>query len=83
MKDRANSFVNRESSSFRIITHVLKHNDSSESGFTTIPSVLTAKRPRFGEDGHSHVLRYEVNRLLSRKDVVCAFGTIPSRVLHS
>jgi hypothetical protein len=37
-KDRANSFANRESSSALIITHVWKHNEVSESGFTTTPS---------------------------------------------
>lgn len=37
-KDRANSFANRESSSVLIITHVSKHNEASESGFTTTPS---------------------------------------------
>jgi len=37
-KDRANSFANRESSSVLIITHVSKHNEVSESGFTTTPS---------------------------------------------
>ena len=37
-KDRVNSFANRESSSFLIITHVWKHSDSSERGFTTTPS---------------------------------------------
>ena len=42
-KDRANSFANRESSSFLIITHVWKHNEVSESGFTTTPS---ARKPR-------------------------------------
>src|SRR5713101_4953580 len=42
-KDRANSFANRESSSVLIITHVWKHNEVSESGFTTTPS---ARKPR-------------------------------------
>src|SRR5208282_1741421 len=42
-KDRTNSFVNRESSSFLIITHVWKHNEASESGLTTTPS---ARKPR-------------------------------------
>src|SRR5712692_1355441 len=40
-KDRVNSFANRESSSVLIITHVSKHNEASESGFTTTPWALT------------------------------------------
>ena len=36
-KDRANSFANREELSVLIITHVSKHNEASESGFTTTP----------------------------------------------
>jgi len=36
-KDRANSFANRESLSLRIITHVFRHNEASESGCTTTP----------------------------------------------
>src|SRR5208337_1684002 len=41
--DRANSFVNRESSSALIIRHVWKHKEVSESGFTITPSVRTAR----------------------------------------
>lgn len=37
-KERANSFASRESSSVLIITHVWKHNEVSEIGFTTTPS---------------------------------------------
>ena len=72
-KDRANSFANRESSSVLIITHVWKHNEVSESGFTTTPSALKPSGRRFGEDGHANVLRYQVNRLLSRNNVVRVF----------
>src|ERR1700693_5982676 len=39
-KDRANSFANRESSSVLIITHASKHNEVSESGLITTPSLL-------------------------------------------
>src|SRR6202166_4886714 len=41
--NRANSFANRESSSFLIITHVWKHNEVSESGLIATPS---AGKPR-------------------------------------
>ena len=40
---RTNSFVNRESSSALIITHVSKHNGGRESGFTTTPWAVTSK----------------------------------------
>ena len=39
-KARANSFANRESSLVLRITHVSKHSEVSESGFTTTPSTV-------------------------------------------
>ena len=73
--ERANSFANRESSSALIITQVWKHNDVSESGFTTTPSpsARISSGRRCGEDGHADVLRYQVNRLLSRNNIVRVF----------
>jgi hypothetical protein len=48
-KERANSFANRESSSVLIIRHVSKHNEVSESGFTTTPSALSSTALLQGE----------------------------------
>ena len=68
-KDRANSFANRESLSLLMITHVLKHNDASESGFTTTPWALTPTT-RFRENGHANVFRYQVNCLFDCVNIV-------------